>query len=145
MFNYTPSLFTYFAPLSIYRVRHKFCNTWGLGRNSLNIGLRDLEIGCKSGVALEVQNFIQKLSASVATTCKKFSLISKHTLDLCTAPFIASFCCKSPYYDLLSILWFNTSHAWYLSISKLSTKSKKQLLVIRRHFLCSKLFRLPDE
>jgi hypothetical protein len=22
-----------------------FCNTWGLGRNSLNIGLRDLKLG----------------------------------------------------------------------------------------------------
>jgi hypothetical protein len=31
--------------ITMYRVRHKFCNTWGLGRNSLNIGLRDLQLG----------------------------------------------------------------------------------------------------
>jgi hypothetical protein len=29
----------------MYRVRHMFCNTWGLGRYSLNIGLRDRLIG----------------------------------------------------------------------------------------------------
>jgi hypothetical protein len=56
-----------------------------------------------SKVELEVLNFIHKLSTSVATTYGKFNQFDRYSLDLCTAPFCASFAA----YPYLSYLWTN--------------------------------------